>query len=151
MSVIANYELAQPLSGTAIAYGQKNIFVKHNKGTPEQEADALRIVKLYNEKGPDGVGPASMGMARTEMIAEASRIVRAMSLPDEKELYVTAVSVGDVVFAGFPGEPFTQMGRDVKNASKFISARRLKIRAVLSLISPANPVAATMHTRCPSI
>lgn len=119
MSVIANYELAQPLSGTAIAYGQKNIFVKHNKGTPEQEADALRIVKLYNEKGPDAVGPASMGMARTEVIAEAGRIVRCMSLPEEKELYITAVSVGDMVFAGFPGEPFTQMGRDVKNASKF--------------------------------
>ena len=30
-----------------------------------------------------------------------------------------AVAVGDVVFAGFPGEPFTEMGRAVKRASKF--------------------------------
>ena len=119
MSVIANYELAQPLSGTAIAYGQKNIHVLHNKGTAEQEQEALRISKLFHEKGPDAVAPASIGMARTEMISEAERIVRNMSLPDEKELYITAVAVGDVVFAGFPGEPFTDMGRAVKNASKF--------------------------------
>ena len=103
MSVIANYELAKPLNGTAIRYAQKNIFVKHNKGTPEQEKEALKIAKLYREQGEDAVGPASMGMARTELISEAERIVRCMSLPDERELHVTAVAVGDVVFAGFPG------------------------------------------------
>lgn len=119
MSVIADYELAEPLENTAIRYAQKNIWVKHNKGTPEQEKEAIRIVNLWKEKGPDGVGPDSMGMARTELISEASRIVRCMSMPDEKELYVTAVAVGDVVFAGFPGEPFTEMGRAVKRASKF--------------------------------
>ena len=119
MSVIANYELAEPLEGTAVRYGQKNIWVKHNKGTPEQEKEALRIVELVNEKGLEGIGPASMGMSRTEIISEASRIVRCMSMPEEKELYVTAVAVGDVVFAGFPGEPFTEMGRAVKRASKF--------------------------------
>ncbi len=119
MSVIANYELAEPLAGTPVRYAQKNIWVKHNKGRPDQIEEALRIVKLFNEQGPDAIGPASMGMARTELISEASRIVRCMSMPDEKELHVTAVAVGDVVFAGFPGEPFTEMGRAVKRDSKF--------------------------------
>lgn len=119
MSVIANYELAEPLDNNAIRYGQKNIYVKHNKGRPDQIDEAIRISKLYQEGGADAVAPASLGMARTEMISEAERIVRSMSLPDEKELHVTALAIGDVVFAGFPGEPFTQMGRDVKNASKF--------------------------------
>jgi len=40
-------------------------------------------------------------------------------MPDEKELYLTALSIGDVVFAGFPGEPFTKVGTSVKEASKF--------------------------------
>ena len=42
-----------------------------------------------------------------------------MSVPEYKELIVSAVSIGDVVFAGFPGEPFTEMGRQVKNNSPF--------------------------------
>ena len=54
-----------------------------------------------------------------EMVAEASRIVRMMSMPDEKELCMTAISVGDAVFAGFPGEPFTEVGRRVKGRSLF--------------------------------
>ena len=40
-------------------------------------------------------------------------------LPDEKELHLTTMRVGDVVFAGFPGEPFTEMGRQVKSNSPF--------------------------------
>ena len=38
--------------------------------------------------------------------------------PETKELYVTALSVGDVVFAGIPGEPFTEVGLKIKAQSK---------------------------------
>ena len=41
-------------------------------------------------------------MTRTEIITKANRIRNMMSMPDDKELIVTAVSVGDIVFAGFP-------------------------------------------------
>ena len=119
MSVIANYELAEPLNGDKINYAQKSLFVKYNKGRPEQLEEALRINKLYKEGGSDAVAPASLGMRRTEIIAEANRIVNMMEMPDEKELYLTAVSVGDFVVAGFPGEPFTDIGRGIKANSKF--------------------------------
>ncbi len=119
MSVIANYELAEPLNGDKINYAQKSLFVKYNKGRPEQLEEALRINKLYKEGGSDAVAPASLGMKRTEIIAEANRIVSMMEMPDEKELYLTAVSVGDFVIAGFPGEPFTDIGRGIKANSKF--------------------------------
>ncbi len=58
-------------------------------------------------------------MRRVELIAEASRIVRMTTMPDEKELTMTALSVGDMVFACFPGEPFTDIGRGIKKNSKF--------------------------------
>ena len=119
MSVIADYELAKPLEGDKICYGQKSIFVKYNKGRPDQIDEAKRISKLYKEGGIEAIGPDSMGMRRTEIVAEANRIVSLMNFPDEKELYVTAVSVGDYALAGFPGEPFTDVGRGIKNNSKF--------------------------------
>ncbi len=119
MSVIANYELAEPLNADKINYAQKSIFVKYNKGRPDQLEEALRINKLYKEGGADAVAPASLGMRRTEIIAEANRIVNLKDFPEEKELYLTAVSIGDVVFSGFPGEPFTDVGRGIKANSKF--------------------------------
>ena len=119
MSVIANYELAEPLEGEKIAFAQKSVFTKFNKGRPDQIDEAVRIAKIYEEQGAAAAVPHLTGMARTEVVAEATRIVRLMNYPDEKELYVTAVSVGDVVFAGFPGEPFTDIGRGIKANSKF--------------------------------
>ena len=119
MSVIANYELAEALEGEKIAFGQKSVFTKFNKGHPDQIPEALRIAKIYEEQGAEAAVPHLTGMARVEVVAEATRIKRLMDYPDEKELYVTAVSVGDVVFAGFPGEPFTDIGRGIKANSRF--------------------------------
>ena len=45
------------------------------------------------------------------------RINSLANMPDEKELHLTALSVGDVVFAGFPGEPFTEIGLGIKSKS----------------------------------
>ena len=119
MSVIANYELAEPLAGEKVSFGQKSVFTKFNKGRPEQIPEALRIAKIYEEEGIQAAVPHLTGMAQVEVVAEATRIKRLMDYPEEKELYVTAVSVGDVVFAGFPGEPFTDIGRGIKANSKF--------------------------------
>jgi len=119
LSVIANYELAEELSGEKVAYAQKNITVKYNKGRPDQVEESIRISDIYKREGIEAAVPGESGMRRTEIVAEATRIVELMSLPDEKVLYITAVSVGDVAFAGFPGEPFTEIGRQVKANSKF--------------------------------
>lgn len=119
MSVIANYELALPISTEAgLRWGQRTVTVKHNKGRPDQIEEAKRLVALYKKGGVQLAIPHITGMERTTIIAEANRIVRLMDMPDEKELLVTAVAVGDAVFAGFPGEPFTQMGRELKENAK---------------------------------
>lgn len=119
MSVIANYDLAMPLEGTEVNFAQKYVTVKNNKGTPDQIPEAKEIMRKFKEGGIDAVGPASMGMLRVSLYAQASRIVGYLDQPDERQLVLSAVRVGDVAFAGFPGEPFTAMGRGVKNGSKF--------------------------------
>ena len=58
-------------------------------------------------------------MRVTETLGKARRVIAMASMPEDKELVVTAVSVGDVVFAGFPGEPFTEIGRTVKKNSPY--------------------------------
>lgn len=120
MSVLANRLLAKKLCGCDINYGHEMINVKYNKGKPEELENALRIQKIHKETGSEDAASGTTGMRSVEIVAEAARIVRLMDYPEEKELCVTALSVGDVVFAGFPGEPFTKVGIDVKEKSPFV-------------------------------
>jgi len=119
MSVISNYELAKVLPGDKIAYAKKIVTTKFNKGMPEEIPAALALAKRYHELGSEGALPEVHGMARTELIAKATRIEVMQSKPDNKELIVCAVSVGDMVFVSFPGEPFTAVGRQLKENSPF--------------------------------
>lgn len=119
MSVIAERHLAKKLEGDKIAYGSEWIKVKYNKGAPEEIAEAVRINNLLKETGSEDAASGATGMRSVEIVAEASRIVRLMDYPEYKDLCITALSVGDVCFAGFPGEPFTGVGLAVKEKSPF--------------------------------
>ena len=121
MSVLSNYELAKEISGDKINFAKKIVTVKFNKGKTDEIPAAVELAERYYKYGLDVALPESNipGMSRAEIISKATRIYQLMSMPENKELIVTAVSVGDVVFAGFPGEPFTEMGRQVKNNSPF--------------------------------
>jgi len=118
MSVVANYELAEPLEGEKIAFGQKSYLASVNKGTAEELEASRAVVEVYESQGLEAITPFP-GRTKSETRTIAKRVVAVDKFPDEKELYLTAVSVGDVVFAGFPGEPFTDVGRGVKANSKF--------------------------------
>ena len=118
MSVLADYELAEPLESDRIAFGQVSIWAKLNKATPEELEAARKAAEEYREKGDEGITPFP-GRTQKDTRVIALRMVGLANEPDEKELYLTAVAVGGVVFAGFPGEPFTKVGTSVKEASKF--------------------------------
>ena len=63
--------------------------------------------------------PRNTGVKNIRSFWEARRILSLVNCPDEKELLVTSLRIGQVVFAGFPGEPFTDIGRAIKANSKF--------------------------------
>ena len=118
-SVIANYVLAKEIPDGKIAYRKEDLTVYYNKGRPEQLDEAKRMYEIYIEKGAEAAAPHLEGMERTTAVAEARRITTLRDLPDTKTLTLVAMSVGDVVFSGLPGEPFTEIGRQIKNNSKF--------------------------------
>ena len=120
MAVLANYPLAKPLDGEKIRYAQREIDIKYNKGKPEEIEEAVALYKLYKEKGSDAAIPGgNAGMRRTQMLARATRIVALMDRPDYTKLRVSALAVGEVIFGGLPGEPFTEIGRTFKETVPF--------------------------------
>ena len=52
----------------------------------------------------------------TTVIAEARRMIDLKDGPEFFPLHFTAIRIGDIVFAGIPGEPFTGIGRGIKEA-----------------------------------
>ena len=118
MSVLANYELCDEIKGDKISFANKLISVKYNKGTPEEVERAEKIVEEYKKYGHPNKIPGITGNP-THVVAKAKRIYDLSKLGDEKELLISAVAIGDVVFCGFPGEPFTEVGKKVKDNSSF--------------------------------
>lgn len=81
----------------------------------------LPLAHKYNDlhlAGKDEEIPF-VGMQLTTVVAEAGRMVRLENGPDHFDLYLSSVAIGDVAFAGFPGEPFTDIGRGTKAGSPF--------------------------------
>ncbi len=119
MSLIANIPLSEPMENTPVNYGEKPVTVRNNKAKSEQEIqEALEMRARYKEGGLDAIGPESMGMLRNSLSAQALRITSLMDQPDECDIGLAALRVGDMAFVGFPGEPFTEVGRTVKRGTK---------------------------------
>ena len=95
----------------------ENLDVPSHKPTAEQ----LPLARKYNElheAGRDEEIPYK-GMALTTVVAEAKRMVDLANGPDFFTLPVSVIKLGEVAFVGFPGEPFTEIGRAVKEIEGF--------------------------------
>ncbi len=110
--------MAKKIESVPVRAFQNNIEVYYNKGTKEEVEKAKVIYDLYLQGRVEEIWPVD-DMQRTTIVGEASRLVKTSELPDTRELYITGVSIGEFALVGFPGEPFTDIGRDVKAASPF--------------------------------
>ena len=97
----------------SVKYMIKEMEAQTNRAKPEQLPEAHRIVELYNA-GKRSEIPGK-GMERNTVITEALRMVRWENGPDSVMLPVSGIAVGNVVFLGLPGEPFTPVGLALKN------------------------------------
>ena len=98
----------------SLRYGQNMVNVPSNMPHPSQIAEAHRINDLHNA-GKDAELPYS-GMMLTTVVAEAGRMVRLENGPDFFPLPISGIAIGNVALVGLPGEPFTGIGRGLKEA-----------------------------------
>ncbi len=98
----------------SIRYARKTIRIPSQMPKPEDIAQAHRINDLHNA-GKDAELPYK-GMMLTTVVAEAARMVRLEQGPESFPMYLSTVAVGNVALAGIPGEPFTGIGRGIKEA-----------------------------------
>ena len=85
-----------------------------NMPDPADMPEAHRINNLHIA-GKDSELPYE-GMMLTTIVAEAERMVQLEHGPAKFDLCMGVLTIGNVALAGIPGEPFTAIGRAIKNA-----------------------------------
>jgi hypothetical protein len=107
------YGNMMPLADGPVKFARAAVPAQTNKDS-SRVAEAEERISLHRQGRAAELGPRS-----TTLISEAYRIKELENGPDAFDLPVSAVSFGDVAFAGFPCEYFSSLGRQVKKDSPF--------------------------------
>ncbi len=113
-AVLSVYDKVEYLDVESVRYMQKVVEIASNKPTPE-EMPLARQYYEWHQAGRDDLIPYT-AMMLTTVVADASRKVRLENAPDTFPMLFSAVAIGDVALFGIPGEPFTGIGRGIKEA-----------------------------------
>ena len=93
---------------------QKTIQISSNMPSPEQLPEARRIEELH-QAGRDCDIPYE-GMMLTTVVAEAERMLKLADGPEHFDMKLSDIAIGPIAMIGIPGEPFTGIGRALKQA-----------------------------------
>lgn len=113
-AVMSVYDKVEWLDVDDIRYVQKIVDIPSNKADPKD----LPLAHQYNDwhkAGRDDLIPYE-AMMLTTVVAESARMVRLENAPDTFPMLFSAVAIGDVALFVIPGEPFTGVGRAIKEA-----------------------------------
>ena len=91
---------------------KKLVKIPAHKATEEQLVTARKYDELHRADKDDQI--PFKGMMLTTVVAEAERMLRLENGPDYFELTMSGIRIGNAYLIGFPGEPFTGIGRATK-------------------------------------
>ena len=112
--VLQAFDKVKYVDVDSIRCAQKFLRVPANLPTAEELPEAKHINELH-VAGRDSELPYT-GMMLTTMVAAAARKVRLENGPEFFEMPLSAIAIGPVAMFGVPGEPFTGVGRALKEA-----------------------------------
>jgi len=113
--VLKIYDNAQDVPYQKIAFSNKIVKVGKNPYDPADVPEAKEIHKLYRELQTSS-DPVFKQFKLN--VPEALRIVRNLSNPEFFELQISSIQLGNIAFIGLQGEPFVEIGRQIKEKSK---------------------------------
>ena len=116
-TVLQVYDKVHYIDVNDLKVQKKKIFVSSNVPSEEDMPRAREYKKLH-EAGKDDEIPYK-AMELTTVVAEAIRMCELYNTPREVELELTAVKLGEFAFLGIPGEPFTELGVEIKKAGGY--------------------------------
>lgn len=112
-TILQVYDKVEYIPVEKINILHKAVKVGANKADPK-DLPRAHLYKQLHDEGRDAEIPFE-AMELTTVVAEANRMVALENGPDYFELAVTGLQIGDVAFVGIGGEPFTDIGVQIKD------------------------------------
>ena len=113
-AVLSAFDKVEYVDVDSIRTKNVTVNIPSNKANPEELVLAHKYNDLH-EAGRDDLIPFE-AMMLTTVVAEAGRMVRLENAPDNFPMPLSALAIGPVALFGIPGEPFTGVGRGLKEA-----------------------------------
>ena len=107
---------AVPISDDKLLFETYDITIPSNK--ENDRIDEAREIIRIDDEGRSSELPYKK-MELTTILAEARRIEELYNGPDSFDYKLFAIRLGDLVFAGLPGECFVEIGRRIESESPF--------------------------------
>lgn len=115
-AVLSVCSITEKVNADKIAYASKKVELPSNKENDRLE-EARYIYEMYTSGRAHELPYKEMEL--TTAVAEAKRIVRLENGPDHFTFFLSAIKIGELVFAGIGGEPFVEIGRRICDESPF--------------------------------
>lgn len=115
-AVLSVYSIAEKVNTNKISYSSLKVEIPSNQENDRLE-EAEKIHNLYVSGRANELPFKEMEL--TTAVAEAERIIRLKDGPESFEFLLSAIKIGDLVFAGVGGEPFTEVGNRILSESPF--------------------------------
>ena len=112
-TILQVYDKVEYIDVDRIAILRKAVAVGANKADPA-DLPRAHLYKELHDAGRDEEIPFT-AMELTTVVAEAIRMCNLENGPDQFLLPVTGLQIGDVALIGLPGEPFTEIGMQIKD------------------------------------
>ena len=116
-TVLQVYDKAYFVDVDSIDIIKRDLMVPANMPRPEDMPLARKYAELHLAGKDDEIPYKAMQL--TTVVAEALRMVRMENGPTEFRLPMCGVRLGNVAFVGIPGEPFTDIGVQIKTAEGY--------------------------------
>ena len=116
-AVMQVYDKVNYVESDEIKFLKEDVDIPSNMPTAEELPLARKYVELHRT-GKDSEIPYK-GMMLTTVVAEAERMLQLEHGPEFFTLPITVVKIGKIAFVGLPGEPFTGIGRAVKDTEGY--------------------------------
>ncbi len=113
-TILQVYDKVHYVDVDELKIASKYIEIPSNMPTPDEMPLAKHYKQLHEEGRDDEIPFKAMQL--TTAVADAVRKCRLENGPEYFRIRLTAVKIGPVAYLGIPGEPFTDIGVEIKKA-----------------------------------
>jgi len=117
--VLSIYTHAHPIEAGEVKTLEQIVPLALKTATQEELANYREILRIFYEGNAEAILKPKLGPDWQTCLMEARNIVDVSEEGPERRVFVNGASLGDICLVGIPGEPFCEVGKQIRAESPF--------------------------------